>query len=134
MGSQHLAGRTAHPKHECDVQGHSHGEHRLVEDHAARVVHRRRGRILGGGTPAKEHHRARHLGQYVREILAAHARRGHGPNGLASEQFHRRVMYEFGYCGVIHGRRVPPLDPHLCRCGIHNRVIRAVQKAAGMTP
>jgi nicotinate dehydrogenase subunit A len=22
------------------------------------------------------------------------------------------------------------LDPHLCRCGIHNRVIRAVQKAA----
>jgi nicotinate dehydrogenase subunit A len=24
------------------------------------------------------------------------------------------------------------LDPHLCRCGIHNRVIRAVQKAAGM--
>jgi aerobic-type carbon monoxide dehydrogenase small subunit (CoxS/CutS family) len=23
------------------------------------------------------------------------------------------------------------LDPHLCRCGIHNRVIRAVQKAAG---
>jgi len=23
------------------------------------------------------------------------------------------------------------LDPHLCRCGMHNRVIRAVQKAAG---
>jgi len=29
---------------------------------------------------------------------------------------------------------VAALDPHLCRCGIHNRVIRAVQKAAGMTP
>ena len=26
------------------------------------------------------------------------------------------------------------LDPHLCRCGIHNRVIRAVQKAAGLPP
>lgn len=25
---------------------------------------------------------------------------------------------------------VTALDPHLCRCGIHNRVIRAVQKAA----
>jgi aerobic-type carbon monoxide dehydrogenase small subunit (CoxS/CutS family) len=25
---------------------------------------------------------------------------------------------------------VNALDPHLCRCGIHNRVIRAVQKAA----
>jgi aerobic-type carbon monoxide dehydrogenase small subunit (CoxS/CutS family) len=25
------------------------------------------------------------------------------------------------------------LDPHLCRCGIHNRVIRAVQKAAAAT-
>jgi nicotinate dehydrogenase subunit A len=25
---------------------------------------------------------------------------------------------------------VAALDPHLCRCGIHNRVIRAVQKAA----
>jgi aerobic-type carbon monoxide dehydrogenase small subunit (CoxS/CutS family) len=25
---------------------------------------------------------------------------------------------------------VEALDPHLCRCGIHNRVIRAVQKAA----
>ena len=24
---------------------------------------------------------------------------------------------------------VAALDPHLCRCGIHNRVIRAVQKA-----
>ena len=24
------------------------------------------------------------------------------------------------------------LDPHLCRCGIHNRVIRAVQKAAAV--
>ena len=23
------------------------------------------------------------------------------------------------------------LDPHLCRCGMHNRVIRAVQRAAG---
>jgi aerobic-type carbon monoxide dehydrogenase small subunit (CoxS/CutS family) len=23
------------------------------------------------------------------------------------------------------------LDPHLCRCGIHNRIVRAVQKAAG---
>jgi aerobic-type carbon monoxide dehydrogenase small subunit (CoxS/CutS family) len=28
---------------------------------------------------------------------------------------------------------VAALDPHLCRCGIHNRVIRAVQKAAAMT-
>jgi nicotinate dehydrogenase subunit A len=27
---------------------------------------------------------------------------------------------------------VAALDPHLCRCGIHNRVIRAVQKAAGV--
>ena len=26
---------------------------------------------------------------------------------------------------------VAALDPHLCRCGIHNRVIRAVQKVAG---
>ena len=26
---------------------------------------------------------------------------------------------------------IAALDPHLCRCGIHNRVIRAVQKAAG---
>ena len=26
---------------------------------------------------------------------------------------------------------VEALDPHLCRCGIHNRVIRAVQKASG---
>ena len=25
---------------------------------------------------------------------------------------------------------VAALDPHLCRCGIHNRVVRAVQKAA----
>jgi aerobic-type carbon monoxide dehydrogenase small subunit (CoxS/CutS family) len=25
---------------------------------------------------------------------------------------------------------VAALDPHLCRCGVHNRVIRAVQKAA----
>ena len=25
---------------------------------------------------------------------------------------------------------VEALDPHLCRCGIHNRVIRAVQKAS----
>ena len=24
---------------------------------------------------------------------------------------------------------IAALDPHLCRCGIHNRVIRAVQKA-----
>jgi len=24
------------------------------------------------------------------------------------------------------------LDPHLCRCGIHNRVIRAVERAAAM--
>jgi aerobic-type carbon monoxide dehydrogenase small subunit (CoxS/CutS family) len=29
---------------------------------------------------------------------------------------------------------VAALDPHLCRCGIHNRVIRAVQKAAGSPP
>jgi nicotinate dehydrogenase subunit A len=29
---------------------------------------------------------------------------------------------------------VAALDPHLCRCGIHNRVIRAVQKAAGVAP
>jgi aerobic-type carbon monoxide dehydrogenase small subunit (CoxS/CutS family) len=29
---------------------------------------------------------------------------------------------------------VAALDPHLCRCGIHNRVIRAVQKAAGSLP
>jgi aerobic-type carbon monoxide dehydrogenase small subunit (CoxS/CutS family) len=28
---------------------------------------------------------------------------------------------------------IAALDPHLCRCGIHNRVVRAVQKAgAGM--
>jgi nicotinate dehydrogenase subunit A len=26
---------------------------------------------------------------------------------------------------------VAALDPHLCRCGIHNRVIHAVQKVAG---
>jgi aerobic-type carbon monoxide dehydrogenase small subunit (CoxS/CutS family) len=26
---------------------------------------------------------------------------------------------------------VEALDPHLCRCGMHNRVIRAVQRAAG---
>jgi nicotinate dehydrogenase subunit A len=26
---------------------------------------------------------------------------------------------------------VEALDPHLCRCGIHNRVVRAVQKASG---
>ncbi len=26
------------------------------------------------------------------------------------------------------------LDPHLCRCGMHNRVIRAVQRAAGAGP
>ena len=25
---------------------------------------------------------------------------------------------------------VAALDPHLCRCGIHNRVIRAVEKAS----
>jgi len=24
---------------------------------------------------------------------------------------------------------IATLDPHLCRCGIHNRIIRAVQKA-----
>jgi aerobic-type carbon monoxide dehydrogenase small subunit (CoxS/CutS family) len=24
---------------------------------------------------------------------------------------------------------IAALDPHLCRCGVHNRVIRAVQKA-----
>ena len=29
---------------------------------------------------------------------------------------------------------IAALDPHLCRCGIHNRVIRAVQKAAGAAP
>jgi aerobic-type carbon monoxide dehydrogenase small subunit (CoxS/CutS family) len=28
---------------------------------------------------------------------------------------------------------IAALDPHLCRCGIHNRVIRAVQKAAAGT-
>jgi nicotinate dehydrogenase subunit A len=28
---------------------------------------------------------------------------------------------------------IAALDPHLCRCGIHNRVIRAVQKAAAAT-
>jgi aerobic-type carbon monoxide dehydrogenase small subunit (CoxS/CutS family) len=27
---------------------------------------------------------------------------------------------------------ISALDPHLCRCGIHNRVIRAVQKAGAM--
>ena len=27
---------------------------------------------------------------------------------------------------------IAALDPHLCRCGIHNRVVRAVQKAAAM--
>jgi len=27
---------------------------------------------------------------------------------------------------------VAALDPHLCRCGIHNRAIRAVQKAAAV--
>jgi nicotinate dehydrogenase subunit A len=27
---------------------------------------------------------------------------------------------------------ITALDPHLCRCGIHNRVIRAVQKAGGL--
>ena len=27
---------------------------------------------------------------------------------------------------------VKALDPHLCRCGIHNRVIRAVQRAAAI--
>jgi aerobic-type carbon monoxide dehydrogenase small subunit (CoxS/CutS family) len=26
---------------------------------------------------------------------------------------------------------VAALDPHLCRCGIHNRVVRAVQKVSG---
>jgi nicotinate dehydrogenase subunit A len=26
---------------------------------------------------------------------------------------------------------VEALDPHLCRCGIHNRVVRAIQKASG---
>ena len=25
---------------------------------------------------------------------------------------------------------IAALDPHLCRCGIHNRVVRAIQKAA----
>jgi aerobic-type carbon monoxide dehydrogenase small subunit (CoxS/CutS family) len=29
---------------------------------------------------------------------------------------------------------IAALDPHLCRCGIHNRVIRAVQNAAGSQP
>jgi aerobic-type carbon monoxide dehydrogenase small subunit (CoxS/CutS family) len=29
---------------------------------------------------------------------------------------------------------IAALDPHLCRCGIHNRVIRAVHKAAGTAP
>jgi aerobic-type carbon monoxide dehydrogenase small subunit (CoxS/CutS family) len=29
---------------------------------------------------------------------------------------------------------IAALDPHLCRCGIHNRVIRAVQKAAAGAP
>ena len=28
---------------------------------------------------------------------------------------------------------VAALDAHLCRCGIHNRVVRAVQKASGVT-
>ena len=27
---------------------------------------------------------------------------------------------------------IAALDPHLCRCGIHNRVVRAVQKAAAV--
>jgi aerobic-type carbon monoxide dehydrogenase small subunit (CoxS/CutS family) len=27
---------------------------------------------------------------------------------------------------------IAALDPHLCRCGIHNRVIRAVQKASAV--
>jgi nicotinate dehydrogenase subunit A len=27
---------------------------------------------------------------------------------------------------------VEALDPHLCRCGIHNRVVRAIQKAAAL--
>ena len=29
---------------------------------------------------------------------------------------------------------VAALDPHLCRCGIHNRVVRAVLKASGAAP
>ncbi len=29
---------------------------------------------------------------------------------------------------------VAALDPHLCRCGIHNRVVRAIQKAGGANP
>jgi len=29
---------------------------------------------------------------------------------------------------------VAALDPHLCRCGIHNRAIRAVQKAGAAMP
>ncbi len=28
---------------------------------------------------------------------------------------------------------IAALDPHLCRCGMHNRVIRAVERAAAMT-
>ena len=27
---------------------------------------------------------------------------------------------------------IAALDPHLCRCGVHNRIIRAVQKAGAM--
>jgi aerobic-type carbon monoxide dehydrogenase small subunit (CoxS/CutS family) len=29
---------------------------------------------------------------------------------------------------------IAALDPHLCRCGMHNRVIRAVQNAAAVVP
>jgi aerobic-type carbon monoxide dehydrogenase small subunit (CoxS/CutS family) len=28
---------------------------------------------------------------------------------------------------------IAALDPHLCRCGMHNRVIRAVQRAAAIS-
>ena len=31
-----------------------------------------------------------------------------------------------------HADIIAALDPHLCRCGIHNRVVRAVQKAGAM--
>ncbi len=81
-----------------------------------------------------------------------HHDRGTGGNGALSplqQAFLDEQAGQCGYClsGILVSATallnknpkpsradiVAALDPHLCRCGIHNRVVRAVQKASGVT-
>ncbi len=86
----------------------------------------------------------------TREIGTVAGRRVTTIEGLTAHRLHRAFLDEqagqCGYClsGIIvsaaallerqqHPTRaeiVAALDPHLCRCGTHTRIIRAVERAA----